>query len=301
MQPIIHMDNFIPSVCELATTSTDRKVKISASEFLHATTLYLIGTDKYSGAVWIEVCEKILLLGCDMDVTVQQMFEPLLLQICHYLSHPTRMLSNGSQIFLDSLICAITQNNNSNVRDLAGRCLREFLLWSVRQVSTDQSHHPSSSNLKIIFPKLKLLNFDSDANQRAGAALIFNNTYRIIREDEELIDTYSLELFDKFCLNFIMSEEFDDDTMNNFNLEQTSMCLDHLMRIFLVRKSLFNKPSKDRLVPMNFGRRENDGGTLMHVQQFLFLQCGSKQLKYRKKCMSMFAKLALSFDGITGE
>lgn len=63
--PQIFVDELIPRLCEIATTTTDRQKKMTACEILQATILYLIGCSQHRGKLWSELCQLMLELACD--------------------------------------------------------------------------------------------------------------------------------------------------------------------------------------------------------------------------------------------
>lgn len=276
-------------------TSIDRKSKIAACELTHAITLYLLGRERNSGAVWQEMCTHLLRLACDGDVAVQQMFEPLLMQIMHFMSSCKQLLGPGVPVLLDCLMDGISHPSNASVRDMAARCLREFMQYSIKQRTVEQVA-ASPITLAGILNKLKVYSFDSAHEKRYGAALAFNNLYRIIREEDALLDYIWLDLLYAFSINFLMSEELSThNTVSNNgkqNLEQVSISLDHLARVICERRQLFNRPNDQRAVPHAFG-----GTTLRHAVLWLFEQCGAKQQHYRRKCIMLVQKLAPFIDG----
>lgn len=296
MKPKIYLDTLIPRICTIATTSIDRKSKIAACELTHAIALYLLGRERNDGAVWQEMCTHLLRLACDGDVAVQQMFEPLLMQIMHFMSSSKQLLGPGVPVLLDCLMDGISHPSNAAVRDMAARSLREFMQYSIKQRTVEQVA-ASPTSFAGILNKLKVYSFDSAHEKRYGAALAFNNLYRIVREEDALLDYIWLDMLYAFSINFLMSEE-----LNTFKVtagiggeqgfEQVSISLDHVARVICERRQLFNRPNDQRAVPHAFG-----GTTLRHAVLWLFEQCGAKQQHYRRKCIGLVQKLAPCIDG----
>lgn len=81
IRPTICLDTILPEICKIATTATERQKKMVACEIVHSSILYLIGSNNHKGIMWIKLCEEMLELGCDGDVAVKQMFEPLIMQV----------------------------------------------------------------------------------------------------------------------------------------------------------------------------------------------------------------------------
>lgn len=63
--PEICMDELVPRLCEIATTTTDRQKKMTACEILQATILYMLGSYNHRGKLWSELCQLMLELACD--------------------------------------------------------------------------------------------------------------------------------------------------------------------------------------------------------------------------------------------
>ncbi|XP_055545143.1 DNA-dependent protein kinase catalytic subunit-like isoform X2 [Wyeomyia smithii] len=294
IRPIIKLDTIIARVCTLAVSSSDRRTKMAACELLHALILYVIGIQHHDRMIklWTELCSHMLQLSTDSDLAVCQMFEPLIFQVIHYLTQPSKINLKGTEVLANRLMESISHPTDTSVRDLAARCIREFLLWTIKQTPAGQQSSVSKSaaiNLKVILEKLRTYSLDSNPNRRQGAALAFNNIYRILREEDGHIDRSWFELFYVFCVNFMMTEDFDNSATN---LEQVSASIDHLVRVLIVRKDLFNKSSTERTIPGAFR-----GGLLKDLVSWLLGQCSSREMNYRHKCMEIFLKLAPAVDG----
>lgn len=69
---------------------------------------------------------------------------------------------------------------DSTLRDFCGRCIREFLKWSIKQ-TTPQQQEKSPVNTKSLFKRLYSLALHPNAFKRLGASLAFNTIYREFR------------------------------------------------------------------------------------------------------------------------
>lgn len=294
IEPTIYLDTLMPHICDIALTATERQKKVAACEIVHSVVLYLIGSGNHLGALWSELFKRILYLGCDGDFAVQQMFEPLIMQIMHYMSQRAEMFRDGAAILVNCLMEAISNPTQSAVRDLSARCLREFLLWAIKQSTPEEmalSTFPA--NIRKLIEIIKLYSFDSSQHKRHGAALAFNNLYRVLREEEAIIDKYCLDLLHTFCFNFVTTEEFGAQKSIPVDLEQVSASLDHVVRVLTERRVIFNRPNNNRVRPTVFA----DGCQLQDAVLWLFQQCGTKHTKYRKKVIELFNKLVTCIDG----
>ena len=183
MNPEIELDHIIPRLCSLTTSCTDRATRISACELLHALVLFKLGNDKIKADedLWRNLCVIMINLGSDDDLTIRQMFEPLLMQIMHYFSQPSKILTPLTPVIFECLLVSISHPKNCNIRDLAARLLREFLIWLFKQ-TTPQEREASPVKLVDLFHDLKKMSINIDQSKRIGAALAFNNIYRFVHE-----------------------------------------------------------------------------------------------------------------------
>ena len=202
--PVIFLDDVVEKVCQLALSSSERATKISACELLHGLVLYMMGKNLDGPAtlpLWKDLGLNLIILGADKDQTVRQLFEPLLMQMMHFFSQPSKILSPMTTVMTESLLISICHHGNSGVQDLSARLLREFILWIDR--STDRNQRQASPvKLVDLFYEMRKMSIETDSSRRIGATLAFNNIYRIIREDEALINVYWIYLLDVFSTNF---------------------------------------------------------------------------------------------------
>lgn len=202
--PLIFLDDVVARVCQLALSSSERATKISACELLHGLLLYMMGKNLDGPdtiSLWKDLCSNLVILGADKDQTVRQLFEPLLMQMMHYFAQPSKILSPMATALIESLMTMICYRGNSGVQDMSARLLREFILWLNK--TTDRNQRLASPiKLVDLFYEMKKMSIETDVSRRLGATLAFNNIYRIIREDESLIDVYWLYLLDIFGTNF---------------------------------------------------------------------------------------------------
>lgn len=202
--PQIYLDDSVWKICELAMTSSERSSKIAACELLHGLAVYMIGKTLEGPStlpLWREICRSLFLLAADKDETIRQMFEPLLKQIIHYFSKSDKILSPMTKVLIETLMAMISCQSNSSVQDLSSLLLNEFLRWMNRQC--DKSQRQSSPiNLVDLFHEMRKMSLETDESRRMGATMAFNNIYRIIREDEDIVDVYWIYLLELFCTNF---------------------------------------------------------------------------------------------------
>lgn len=74
---------------------------------------------------------------------------------------------------------------DSTLRDFCGRCIEEFVKWSIKQ-TTPKQQEKSPTNMKSLFKRIYSLALHPSGFKRLGAALAFNNIYRQFRSDTSL-------------------------------------------------------------------------------------------------------------------
>lgn len=89
-----------------------------------------------------------------------------------------------------------------------------------------------------------------------------------------------------------LNEDFDYIFYNSRKFEQICASLDHLSRVLIERKDLFNRSNNNRIKPI-----EMNGVDLRSLVFWLFKQTGSKQYNYRHKCQQLFLKISPAVVG----
>lgn len=69
---------------------------------------------------------------------------------------------------------------DSTLRDFSGRCIQEFVKWSIKQTTPKQQER-SPTNMKSLFKRIYSLALHPNGFKRLGAALAFNSVYRLFR------------------------------------------------------------------------------------------------------------------------
>ncbi|XP_050067788.1 DNA-dependent protein kinase catalytic subunit-like [Anopheles maculipalpis] len=306
-RPCIKLDGVVGRVCQLAVECSDRATKLAACELLHTTVLYLLGIgyqDQLAG-LWSQICHHLLHLSCDTDLAVCQMFEPLLFQIIHFVTQPSKLTQQGTRALLDCLMDATSNVRHSAVRDLSIRCLREFLQWTNRQCGGTQSAKDRRKIKNTLLEQLKTHALESNASHRYGSALAFNNLFRLLLQEDYQIVRYTFELMHSYSLGLMVTEEQNgcaSEGAHDAIAEQFLLALEHLgSKVLEVRNALFNcsgnRPEQCQLVPAAIG-----GGEMKHIVSWLFRQCATRQPLHRRKCMQLFVRLSKTVrDVASGE
>uniref|UniRef100_A0A182N6I2 DNA-dependent protein kinase catalytic subunit n=1 Tax=Anopheles dirus TaxID=7168 RepID=A0A182N6I2_9DIPT len=306
-RPCIKLDAVVGRVCELAVECSDRATKLAACELLHTIVLYLLGInyqDQLSG-LWSQLCRHLLQLSCDTDLAVCQMFEPLLFQIIHYVTQPSKLNQQGTKALLASLLDATCNVQNSAIRDLAVRCSREFLQWTNRQSGGSSQSNNERRRIKCtVLDLLKTHALESNASRRYGSALAFNNLYRLLLQEDFHIERYCFELMHSYAIGLAVTEEqngFASEASGNGDgavVEQFLLVLGHIGKLFEERKAMFNlqaeRSEHRQIVPPEIG-----GGTMEHLVRWLFRQCAARQRLYRRKCMQLFPRLSRTVHNVS--
>ncbi|CAN8029859.1 unnamed protein product [Ixodes persulcatus] len=203
----IALDTFLPRVVELARFAGDRQTKVAGCELLHAMVLYAIGTGVQTSAerrakfpmvhLFKHLFPELLHLACDVDQVTQRLFRPLVLQLMHWFSSGSTRGSRESVAIVECLWDTVTQPQETVLKDFAARCLREFVQWGIKQ-STPKELEKGPSNVQSVLRRLCSYCRHPSALKRLGAALIFNNLYVLLREEESLVDVFILDILAHF-------------------------------------------------------------------------------------------------------
>ncbi|XP_028413162.1 DNA-dependent protein kinase catalytic subunit-like [Dendronephthya gigantea] len=294
MKPTIFLDPFLPRVVELATSSSDRQTKVAASEVFHSLVLFMLGKsvqipDASSKSplekLWKRVFPVVLQLACDVEQVSQQLFRPLLFQLIHWFTNNKQYESPDTIILLETLLDGIVHPTDTALRDLSALALEEFLRWSIKQATKNQLEK-SPINIKSLFKRLYSLATHPSANKRLGAALAFNNIYRVFREESSLVENFTIEILVTYLESLEMAHE------DEISLGTQSQCIEvisHLERIIVSKSSVLLNVNKKRRVPRGFSA---DTTTLRHLIPWLVRKCGCSQTECRHQCMRLVSVLA---------
>nr|XP_033326810.1 DNA-dependent protein kinase catalytic subunit-like [Megalopta genalis] len=274
----IYFDKVLPRVTQLAQNSGDRRTKIIACEVLHSMVMLILGKtsklnlDKFAPLYNI-ICPALLNLGCDYDEAARQIFQPLMLQLMHWLSSKFMLKSLATTYFIDSVFEALSNDSNSSLREFSAACLAEFTKWSIKQSNNDRG---TQSNIDEVLYKMTNFAIHPSICKRIAAATVFNHLYTILREDDKIVSMYWLEIL--YC--FVKS-------LDGCNDPSIVVALDHVERVLIAKKNLLNAHHSKRRLPAEF-----KGDTLTDAVYWLFSQCGCINLPCRTKCMDLVVKLS---------
>ncbi|KAK9874531.1 hypothetical protein WA026_005374 [Henosepilachna vigintioctopunctata] len=293
----IFLDKLVPKVVELALYCTDRKTRIMACELLHALVILFLGTTKQmtdSGQSELEgllrkISFALLELGCDADIVVKKLFEPLFLQMLHWYSSPLQYKKCHTAVIIETLTDGVCSSTNTNLRSFSGKCIGEFVNWTIKQSYSTNSYNSKTrlvdepGCIKAFVKKMRYFSSHPDCFKKLGAALIFNNLYVFLREEKEMFSMFWIEIFQIFVssLNHIeVGPEY------NIISDQIFAALKHLQRGFTEKSEVFNKPCERRRKPDDFR-----GTLLENVAEYLVANISSSKRICREKCTELFGNI----------
>ncbi|CAG9767394.1 unnamed protein product [Ceutorhynchus assimilis] len=284
----IHLEPFIMRVVELSLYSSDRKTRIMACELLQAFVMVFLGRTKqmaHSGLSDLEDLFKnlampLLQLGCDIDQVVRQIFEPLFMQLVHWYTSKVQRESPHLAVIIDVLMEGVTHPTNSSLRDFSGKSLNEFVKWTVKQ-SSEQELKTNPQNIKILVKRIRFFSSHPDLVKKLGAALIFNNIYKEIREERALISIFSMELLHIF-INSLALLEYSNEEVDN-TVTQILNAIGHLKRIFMEKAPIFRTTDNLRRIPSDITE-----GTLEGLVKWILSMTASRSKYCRDISMELF-------------
>ncbi|XP_060920840.1 DNA-dependent protein kinase catalytic subunit isoform X2 [Labrus mixtus] len=292
MKPVIYLDPFLPRISELALSTSDRQTKVAACELLHSLVVYMVGksAQMVEGTNTLPPMYKLhkklfpvlLRLACDVDQVTRQLFEPLVMQLIHWFTNNKKFESQDTVAVLEAIMDGVVDPIDSTLRDFCGRCIEEFVKWSIKQ-TTPKQQEKSPTNMKSLFKRIYSLALHPNGFKRLGAALAFNSIYRLFREESALVEQFVFEVLVVFIESLSLAHS-DERSMGT--LQQCGSAIDHLKRIIKQKAASLNEQSTKRRVPRGFPPDERL--SLSDVVSWLLEQCGRPQTECRHRCMALF-------------
>uniref|UniRef100_A0A8C7C0H6 DNA-dependent protein kinase catalytic subunit n=1 Tax=Neovison vison TaxID=452646 RepID=A0A8C7C0H6_NEOVI len=302
MKPVIYLDVFLPRVTELALSASNRQTKVAACELLHSMVMFMLGkaTQMPEGGqgfppmyqLYKRTFPVLLRLACDVDQVTRQLYEPLVMQLIHWFTSNKKFESQDTVALLETILDGIVDPVDSTLRDFCGRCIREFLKWSIKQ-TTPQQQEKSPVNTKSLFKRLYSFALHPNAFKRLGASLAFNNIYRDFREEESLVEQFVFEALVTYLESLAIAHA-DEKSLGT--LQQCCDAIDHLRRIIEKKHVSLNKVKKRRR-PRGFPPAASL--CLLDVVQWLLAHCGRPQTECRHKSIELFYKFVPLLPGNT--
>uniref|UniRef100_A0A3Q2CEF8 DNA-dependent protein kinase catalytic subunit n=1 Tax=Cyprinodon variegatus TaxID=28743 RepID=A0A3Q2CEF8_CYPVA len=286
MKPVIFLDPFLPRISELALSTSDRQTKVAACELLHCLVVYMVGKSaqmvegENSLPPMYKLHKKLfpvlLRLACDVDQVTRQLFEPLVMQLIHWFTNNKKFESQDTVAVLEAILDGVIDPTDSTLRDFCGRCIEEFVKWSIKQ-TTPKQQEKSPSNMKSLFKRIYSLALHPNGFKRLGAALAFNSIYRQF-EESSLVEQFVFEVLVIFVESLALAHS-DERSM-----KQSCSAIDHLKRIITHKAASLNQHNAKRRIP---GFPPDGTLCLSDMVVWLLEQCGRPQTECRHKCMKL--------------
>ncbi|XP_075994169.1 DNA-dependent protein kinase catalytic subunit isoform X2 [Genypterus blacodes] len=292
MKPVIYLDPFLPRISELALSTSDRQTKVAACELLHSLVIYMVGksAQMVEGEKTLPPMYKLhkrlfpvlLRLACDVDQVTRQLFEPLVMQLIHWFTSNKRFESQDTVAVLEAILDGVVDPTDCTLRDFCGRCIEEFVKWSIKQ-TTPKQQEKSPTNMKSLFKRIYSLALHPNGFKRLGAALAFNSIYRQFREENSLVEQFVFELLVVFVESLALAHS---DERSLGTVQQSGSAIDHLKRIIKHKAPSLNQHNAKTRIPRGFPPGEKL--CLSDVASWLLEQCGRPQTECRHKCLELF-------------
>ena len=279
----VNLDAMLPRIIELVLSSGDRQTRVAASEVLHTIVAFMLGKtvhflvsdpDRYANLYKI-LCPTLLRLGCDTDSVIMQLYHSLMVAITHWLSSRLMLNSRATIYLIDSFFDGLCDETNSSLREVSGIYLAEFVHWSIKQ-SSDQSRAGCSTNIDLIVQRIINFALNPSTSKRVAAAIAFNYLYKLLRENEEIVNIYWLDILYAFVKSL---DGCDDSRIHD--------ALRHVKRVIIAKSQIFNATFSRRRKPQEF-----KGVRLEDTAEWILTQCGSLDRKARIKYIDMFEIIA---------
>lgn len=112
----LYLDELLPRIFELALYCSNRKIRMTSCELLHAIVMLLLGTRRKMDikkqseldAVFERIVPVLLRLGCDLDEPIQKLFEPLMMSLIRWFTHRLQVRSKPTEILIEALMVSVT-------------------------------------------------------------------------------------------------------------------------------------------------------------------------------------------------
>ncbi|KAI9262204.1 hypothetical protein BDA99DRAFT_438520 [Phascolomyces articulosus] len=264
------------------------KVPLAMGKNTHYDSIHILGkkNDKKSNEsryhrIYLHVFPILLRLAIDTEPITRDMFSLLVRQLIHWLTNNAQYENPETIALLKACIDA-TCSTDAGLRDYGADCMQEFVLWSIRQQQGSRTKESSAMNIKSVLKRIYNLASNPSSRQRLGACIIFNRIYRTFREEDALVNEFTLELL--YWLFFSLKLAEDDHPLIG-TLDQAKEAIGHIRRIIRQKINVF--------IVGKFGRREFHGiaenpPNLASVVGWAFDETGSIQREYSRECMKFF-------------
>ena len=316
----VELDGLLPRLAHLAQFSSHRPIKVAAAESLHAIVIFMIAQaakDPNRGPVgqqpqqpvqgdaegassqpWTDysalyqpLFPVLLRLACDGEVVLQKLFTPLVTQLIHWYTNREQTYVSEMRMLLDALCEGVGDPVNSGLRHLCASSLAEFFLWSRKRsgsggdVDLASAASDDDTNVRSLMKRLFGLCRHPSSYKRLGASLTLNRLYRHFREDDRLIEFYTLHILLNLLSSLQIGAAEDDSTATP---DDCRLALDHFLHILV-------EPSTAKWKLMQ-RRVQRDGPeqcqSLDAFIDYLLTNVSRHEEDFRRQCMALFTALA---------
>ena len=128
----------------------------------------------------------------------------------HYLTRQSKgELRSGVIVLIDAILEAMCKATEDRVlRQTASAMLYEYLKWSNKQ-QTDPDQARNNKSAKLLITRLYSMWVHPQDKRRLAASAAFNSIYTIFRENESLVDVYTMEIFVHVMQSLHLSQNVD--------------------------------------------------------------------------------------------
>uniref|UniRef100_A0A8D9ANP8 DNA-dependent protein kinase catalytic subunit n=2 Tax=Cacopsylla melanoneura TaxID=428564 RepID=A0A8D9ANP8_9HEMI len=163
----------------------------------------------------------------------------------HYYSSEIQLCTSHTQFIITTLMEGITHESDTEVRGFSARLLAELIVWSRKQARSRDLIGDTKLNMKAVVKQIQEFCVHPSSSKRIGAAIAFNNIYKVLREEVLFIDEHWLELFFYFVHNLVLCDSPGDHQVlcESFN---------HLNRVVKEKSQIFNATNSTRRRPARF-------------------------------------------------
>ncbi|OAE24558.1 hypothetical protein AXG93_2415s1380 [Marchantia polymorpha subsp. ruderalis] len=274
-------DPLLSRVVELAVSSSDRRIKVTASELLQALSLVMLGNSAkgpllrknekdqsvYLDKIYKRLLPAVLRLAVDVEQVTRQLFNEFVKQLIHWFTSNLQKENPETMALLDAILDGLVDAENGSLREFCASCFGEFMSWS------NDDFVNIASMLRRLYNRMDHPN----PYKRLGAAMAAHRIYPVLRGNPNIVDRYIFELI-FFCVKSLRLAESDD--VQTGTAKQVNKTLDEYMKLVERNISALQRSRKDR--PM-FLTLDDFLEWLLHQSGQLQEASGSLASWYRSK------------------
>ncbi|KAG0609962.1 hypothetical protein M758_7G027900 [Ceratodon purpureus] len=288
-KPDIWLDSLLPRIVEIALSSSDRRMKVTACELLQAVCLLMLGNaakgpmrrrgeesqSAHFDKIYRRIFPAILRLATDVELVTRQLFMEFAKQLIHWFTSNQQKENPDTMALLDAILDGLVDPENGSLREFCADCFSEFMRWSVRHAPPEADNFVNvTSMLRRVYNRMDHPN----PYHRLGAAMAAYRMYPVLRENAGLVDRFIFEIL-FFCIKSVRLGELDDEQTGA--IKQMNKTVDQLQKLISRNIMLLRKNRKDRQLFV----------TLEDFLSWAFEQTGLLQEKSRTKSMMLLSSI----------